>query len=104
MKDRASTQVRYVAELARLELAPAEEERLTGQLNAILEYMGQLAEVDTAGVEPTSHVLPLTNVLREDVVRARPHERGGARERPGRRAGALRRPEDHRMTLTLGRI
>jgi aspartyl-tRNA(Asn)/glutamyl-tRNA(Gln) amidotransferase subunit C len=59
-------QVRYVAELARLELAPAEEERLTGQLNAILEYMGQLAEVDTAGVEPTSHVLPLTNVLRED--------------------------------------
>ena len=59
-------QVRYVAELARLELAGAEEERLTGQLNAILEYMGQLAEVDTAGVEPTSHVLPLTNVLRED--------------------------------------
>jgi aspartyl-tRNA(Asn)/glutamyl-tRNA(Gln) amidotransferase subunit C len=59
-------QVRYIAELARLELAPAEEERLTGQLNAILEYMGQLAEVDTAGVEPTSHVLPLTNVLRAD--------------------------------------
>ena len=61
-------QVRYVAELARLELAPAEEERLTGQLNAILEYMGQLAEVDTAGVEATSHVLPLTNVMRDDVV------------------------------------
>lgn len=59
--------VRYVAELARLELAPGEEERLTGQLNAILEYMGQLGEVDTAGVEPTSHVLPLTNVLREDL-------------------------------------
>ena len=60
-------QVRYVAELARLDLDPGEEERLTGQLNAILEYMGQLAEVDTAGVEPTSHVLPLTNVLRDDV-------------------------------------
>ena len=60
-------QVRYVADLARLELAPGEEERLTGQLNAILGYMGQLAEVDTAGVEPTSHVLPLTNVMREDV-------------------------------------
>jgi aspartyl-tRNA(Asn)/glutamyl-tRNA(Gln) amidotransferase subunit C len=61
-------QVRHVAELARLDLAPAEEERLTGQLNAILEYMGQLAEVDTAGVEPTSHVLPLTSVMRDDVV------------------------------------
>ena len=63
-------QVRYVADLARLELAPGEGERLTGQLNAILEYMGQLAEVDTAGVEPTSHVLPLTNVLRDDEPRA----------------------------------
>lgn len=63
-------QVRYVAELARLELAPGEEERLTGQLNAILEYMGQLAEVDTSGIEPTSHVLPLTNVLRADEPRA----------------------------------
>ncbi len=62
-------EVRYVAALARLELAPAEEARLTGQLNAILEYMGQLAEVDTAGVEPTSHVLPLTNVMREDEAR-----------------------------------
>ena len=61
-------QVRYVAGLARLELAAGEEERLTGQLNAILEYMGQLAEVDTAGVEPTSHVLPLTNVMRDDAV------------------------------------
>ena len=62
-------QVRYVAELARLDLAAGEEGRLTGQLNAILEYMGQLAEVDTTGIEPTSHVLPLTNVMRDDLVR-----------------------------------
>ena len=61
-------QVRYVAELARLELAAGEEELLTGQLNAILEYMDQLGVVDTTGVEPTSHVLPLTNVMREDLV------------------------------------
>jgi aspartyl-tRNA(Asn)/glutamyl-tRNA(Gln) amidotransferase subunit C len=61
-------QVRYVAELARLDLAPGEEQLLTGQLNAILEYMGQLGEVDTTGVEPTSHVLPLTNVMRDDAV------------------------------------
>ena len=61
-------QVRYVAELARLDLAAGEEELLTGQLNAILEYMDQLGEVDTSGVEPTSHVLPLTNVMRDDLV------------------------------------
>jgi aspartyl-tRNA(Asn)/glutamyl-tRNA(Gln) amidotransferase subunit C len=62
------SQVRRVAELARLDLASGEEELLTGQLNAILKYMDQLGEVDTAGVEPTSHVLPLTNVMREDLV------------------------------------
>lgn len=62
-------QVRHVAALARLDLAPEEELRLTGQLNAILGYMDQLGEVDTAGVEPTSHVLPLVNVMRDDVVR-----------------------------------
>ena len=61
-------QVRRVAELARLDLAPGEEELLTGQLNAILAYMDQLSEVDTTGIEPTSHVLPLTNVMRDDVV------------------------------------
>ena len=61
-------QTRRVAELARLALAPEEEGRMTDQLNAILEYMDQLAEVDTTGVEPTSHVLPLTNVMREDIV------------------------------------
>ncbi len=62
-------QVRYVAALARLALEPAEEERLTGQLNAILAYMEQLGGVDTAGVEPTAHVLELVNVLRDDVPR-----------------------------------
>ena len=53
-----------------LQLAPGDEEQLTGQLNAILGYMDQLAEVDTTGVEPTSHVLPLTNVLRDDLPQA----------------------------------
>jgi len=60
--------VRRVSELARLDLAPGEEGILTGQLNAILEYMDQLSEVDTTGIEPTSHVLPLTNVMRDDLV------------------------------------
>ena len=61
-------EVLYVAELARLELAPDEVDRFTTQLNSILEYMDQLNELDTTGVEPTSHVLPLSNVLREDEV------------------------------------
>jgi len=63
----SAEQVKYVADLARLELSPEEQEEFTAQLNAILEYMDQLNELETSGVEPTSHVLPLRNVLREDV-------------------------------------
>lgn len=69
MKEKLSAkEVRYVAELARLELSPEEVEPFTTQLNAILEYMDQLNELDTEKVEPTSHVLSLSNVLREDEV------------------------------------
>ena len=58
--------VRKVAYLARLRFSPEEEERLIAQLNRILDYIAQLNELDTAEVEPTSHVLPLTNAFRED--------------------------------------
>ena len=61
-------EVRYVSALAKLELAPEELESFTSQLNRILDYMDQLNELDTSSVEPTSHVLPLKNVLREDEV------------------------------------
>jgi aspartyl-tRNA(Asn)/glutamyl-tRNA(Gln) amidotransferase subunit C len=62
-------EVRYVAALARLELLPEEEEVLTSQLDRILEFMDQLRELDTTDVVPTAHVLPLQNVLRDDLVR-----------------------------------
>ncbi|SDS24781.1 aspartyl/glutamyl-tRNA(Asn/Gln) amidotransferase subunit C [Paenibacillaceae bacterium GAS479] len=61
--------VEHVANLARLELSADEKEQFVGQLNAILKYAEKLGELDTDGVEPTSHVLPVTNVMREDVVK-----------------------------------
>lgn len=61
-------EVEHVALLARLELTDAEKEVYTEQLNAILEYVGKLNELDTENVEPMAHVLPLTNVFREDKV------------------------------------
>ncbi|MFD0960534.1 Asp-tRNA(Asn)/Glu-tRNA(Gln) amidotransferase subunit GatC [Paenibacillus chungangensis] len=61
--------VEHVANLARLELSDAEKEQFTGQLNAILKYAEKLNELDTDNVEPTSHVLNVTNVMREDVVK-----------------------------------
>ena len=62
-------EVEHVARLARLDLPPDEKERMRSQLDAILGYVEQLRRVDTAGVEPTAHVLPLVNVMREDEVR-----------------------------------
>ena len=63
------TEVEHVARLARLALDADEKERMRSQLDAILGYVEQLRRVDTEGVEPTAHVLPLVNVLREDEVR-----------------------------------
>ncbi len=61
--------VEQVARLAKLEFSPEEKERLTHQLNTILEYMDQLNRLDTSGVEPLSHVADAGNVLREDARR-----------------------------------
>ncbi|KAA9002132.1 Asp-tRNA(Asn)/Glu-tRNA(Gln) amidotransferase subunit GatC [Paenibacillus spiritus] len=61
--------VRHVAKLARLELSPEEESVFTEQLNAILQYAEKLNELDTDEVEPTTHVLHVSNVMREDAVR-----------------------------------
>lgn len=63
-----TAQVEHVAQLARLALSTEEQQRLTEQLNAILAYMEQLNEVSTEGVEPTTHVLDLVNVFRDDTV------------------------------------
>ncbi|HEV8672608.1 MAG TPA: Asp-tRNA(Asn)/Glu-tRNA(Gln) amidotransferase subunit GatC [Methylomirabilota bacterium] len=62
-------QVEHVARLARLDLSPAEKQRMRSQLDAILGYVAKLRAVDTTGVPPTAHVLPLVNVMREDEVR-----------------------------------
>ncbi|MFB5678597.1 Asp-tRNA(Asn)/Glu-tRNA(Gln) amidotransferase subunit GatC [Paenibacillus terreus] len=61
--------VRHVAKLSRLNLTSAEEELMTEQLNAILHYAEKLNELDTDNVEPTTHVLHVSNVMREDEVR-----------------------------------
>ena len=59
-------QVEHVARLAHLALTEEELERFRGQLDAILEAVGKVSELDLADVEPTSHPLDLVNVWRED--------------------------------------
>jgi aspartyl-tRNA(Asn)/glutamyl-tRNA(Gln) amidotransferase subunit C len=63
----SADEVRHVAELAKLRLTAAEIEQFAGQLSAILEYAERLQEVDTSSVPPTPYILPLVNVMREDV-------------------------------------
>jgi aspartyl-tRNA(Asn)/glutamyl-tRNA(Gln) amidotransferase subunit C len=59
-------QVLHVARLARLELTDEEVERMSGELTTILDHVERMKELDLDGVEPTSHVVALENVLRAD--------------------------------------
>lgn len=60
--------VDYISVLSRLKLDGAERAQMAGELEKIVSYMDILEQVDTDGVEPMSHVLPIVNVTRPDVV------------------------------------
>lgn len=80
-------EVEHVARLARLGLTQREKERFASQLGAILEYAKRISEIDTEGVEPMAHAVPLSNVFRadepggclsqEDALSAAPKAEGG---------------------------
>jgi aspartyl-tRNA(Asn)/glutamyl-tRNA(Gln) amidotransferase subunit C len=63
------SQVKKVAKLARLDLSDAEIEEFAGQLNAIIDYVERMNQLNTDGVEPLAHCLPVSNVFREDIVK-----------------------------------
>ncbi len=62
--------VKHIMMLARIKLPDQEEEieKLGKQMNDIVKYIEKLNEINTEGIEPTSHVIPLYNVFREDIV------------------------------------
>jgi len=66
---RMKMDIEKVARLARLELSEEEKHTFGNQLEQILTYMEQLNRIDTTGVEPTSHAIPLQNAFREDEAR-----------------------------------
>jgi aspartyl-tRNA(Asn)/glutamyl-tRNA(Gln) amidotransferase subunit C len=82
----SNTDVAKVAYLARLRICPDELATFTDQLNAIVDYVAQLQEVDTSGVEPLAHGIEVRNVFREDV-------RGEALPREQALANAPKRDE-----------
>ena len=62
-------EVKYLANLARLAITEEEAEKFTNQLDAIISFAEQLNELDSDHVEPTSHVLDIKNVMREDIAK-----------------------------------
>jgi len=60
--------IEYVGILAKLELSDEEKEQAKKDMGNMLDYIDKLAELDTTGIEPMSHVFPVQNVFREDVV------------------------------------
>jgi len=61
--------IEHLAQLARLSVSDEEKTRFTGQIDSILNYMDTLNELDTSAVEPTSHVISLSNIVREDLLK-----------------------------------
>jgi aspartyl-tRNA(Asn)/glutamyl-tRNA(Gln) amidotransferase subunit C len=87
------TEVEHVARLARLELPSADKERMRRELDGILSYIDKLRAVDTDGVEPTAHAVPLTNVLRDDEVRPSFPQADMLANAPDRSGGFFRVPK-----------
>jgi aspartyl-tRNA(Asn)/glutamyl-tRNA(Gln) amidotransferase subunit C len=85
-------QVLHVARLSRLRLSDEEIDTLTGELSTVLDHVDKLAEVDIEGVEPTSHVVPLENVLRPDEPRPSLDREVALSQAPDPHDGAFRVP------------
>lgn len=82
----------HVARLSRLRLTEGEIETLTGELSSVLDHVDKLAEIDIEGVEPTSHVVPLENVLRADEPRPSLDQEVALSQAPDPHNGAFRVP------------
>lgn len=85
-------EVRHIARLARLQLAPEEEKRYTEQLSDILAYAARLNEVDTSSIPPTASVLPLDAPLRPDEIRYCPPRKKILGNAPSDEDGMFRIP------------
>ena len=85
-------QVLHVAKLARLRLNDDEVDRMAAELSTILEHVETMNQLDLDGVEPTSHVVDLTNVLRDDVPRGGLDRETALEQAPDRTESGFRVP------------
>ena len=85
--------VRHVAHLARLKISDGDASRYAVQLSRILEYVAQLDEIDTEGIEPTAHPLPMSDVFRNDEVGPTLSPEQATANAPQRKDGYFRVPK-----------
>jgi aspartyl-tRNA(Asn)/glutamyl-tRNA(Gln) amidotransferase subunit C len=85
--------VRYVAKLAELEFGDKEVEKFTSQLVRILDHIAKIGSADTKGVPPTSHVLDVKNVYREDIARESISQESALGNAPDRESGGFKVPK-----------
>lgn len=85
--------VEKIALLSMLHLTEEEKKLYAEQLDSILEYINKLNELDTTDVEPTSHVLPLKNVFREDIAGSSLSREDALRNAPDKQEGFYRVPK-----------
>lgn len=81
--------IEYVGILAKLELSQEEKEQAKKDMGSMLDYIDKLNELDTEGVEPMSHVFPVHNVFREDVVKNGDDRENILKNAPEERDGAF---------------
>ena len=84
--------IEYVGILAKLELSDEEKEAAKKDMADMLDYIDKLNELDTDGVEPMSHVFPVENVFREDVVTNGDSRRDILQNAPGEKDGMFKAP------------
>lgn len=86
-------EVEHVATLARLKLTENETELYTNQLDSILSYIDKLNELDTTGIEPTTHPMPITTPLREDKVKSSLSQKDALMNAPDNEMGCFKVPK-----------
>lgn len=85
--------VDYVAILAKLDLSPQEKEEARRDMGRMLDYIDKLNKLDTTGVEPMSHVFPVNNVFREDIVTNADRRDAILANAPQKKDGAFKVPK-----------
>lgn len=85
--------IEYVGILAKLELSDEEKEQAKQDMGKMLDYIDMLNELDTEGVEPMSHVFPVNNVFREDIVTNEDESELTLKNAPEKKDGAFQVPK-----------